>query len=216
MVEVEEDAGAADALEDEIFGHNGLDDVFNTSSMYRESTMSLDDMYNPAPPSPIHARLSALESPSMASIRSAEGQENFWAVVERVFYVKPSKQKVEVVVEIEEEVAVVRKVIVEPRVKYTWVERRTWLDEMIKISHDNYGGGDGGVGGEMPDLLAEGGGGGVKRVQVKDFKKRGEAWARKRIRIATGFGRLLADGDRTLDVVKIKLFKKHAATHTAT
>jgi hypothetical protein len=111
------DVGGGDTEDEEDTEGEGIEDIFNSASLKRESTMSLDDIYNPAPMSPLNAHLVSgpLDSPSM---RSQEGQENFWAVVERVFHTKPKKaEEVEEIV-VEEEVVRVKRIIVEPRIKY--------------------------------------------------------------------------------------------------
>ena len=135
-----------------------------------------------------------------------EGQENFWAVVGRVFRPNKSKEVVKEEIVLEEEVPIVERVIVERRIGYTWVERRTWLDEAIKISNDNYGGGDGGVGGPVPDLIKD-----VKihrKDLLDDGRKEGWSWSKKRIESARKFGGGIMNADEVLDVIKGKLFKK--------
>jgi hypothetical protein len=187
-----------------------LDDIFAAGSLHRSSTMSLDDLYSAAgPPSPIHSRLRAMETSqnfhSPGSVRSGEDGENFWSVVERVFFVQKPKDEV-VVEEVVEEVVVPRKKkAVEERVKWEWRDKVTWVDDAIKISTSNYGGGEGpGVGVPAAELKV---GGEVKHVQTKDFKKRGEAWSRKRLSLARTFAALVGDGDATLGRVQERLFR---------
>jgi len=116
------------------------------------STVSLKDLYRAASFSPVH---SVRAEDSEFSHRSEiEGQENFWSVVGRVFRPNKSKEVVKDEVILEEVVPEVKKVIVEKRIGYSWVERRTWIDEIIKISNDNYGGGDGGTATKLGPLVA--------------------------------------------------------------
>ena len=199
--------GAVGSVND-MFSVGSVNDIFSLGSGDNNSPNSptLAGIYNPFPVSPVHSRMGGnLDSPGSASIRSQEGQENFWAVVERVFLVKPKPVDEVPEVVVTEETVKPRRVYVEPRIKYTWQERTTWIDDAIKVSNDNYAGGDGGAGSALPDLLRKTAG--VPTVPVKDFKKRGEAWAGRRMRIAAGFGKLLKDSEESRRTVQLKLFK---------
>ena len=100
----------------------------------------------------------------------------------------------------------VAKVYVKPRVKYTWVERETWLDEIIAVARANYGGGDGGRGGPLPELVPKGK---VHRQELlDDQKKRGESWSAKRLKEAQEFEMKIFSPDQTLKQVQANLFKK--------
>ena len=95
---------------------------------------------------------------------------------------------------------------VSPRVKYTWVERETWLDEIIAMAHANYGGGDGGPGGPLSELVPKPK---VHRVELlDDQRKRGASWSAKRLREAQDFEKKIFDPDQTLKQVQANLFKK--------
>lgn len=106
---------------------------------------------------------------------------------------------------VEEEIKKVAKVYVEPRIKYQWQERITWLDEIIKIANDNYGGSDGGFSREMPTLIKSSK---VYRADiVTDSQKRGASWSAKRLQSAIEFEKKIFDPDVTLQSVQTKLFK---------
>ena len=105
---------------------------------------------------------------------------------------------------VEEEIKKVAKVYVEPRIKYQWQERITWLDEIIKMANDNYGGSDGGFARDIPSLVSKST---QRRADAKDSQKRGEPWSKKRLQSAIEFEKTIFDPDETLESVKSKLFK---------
>jgi hypothetical protein len=169
-----------------------------------DSTASLSNLYRTASFSPVHSIRG--EGSEFSFNRSEiEGQENFWSVVGRVFRPNKSKEVVEEEVVLEEEVPKVERVVVEKRIGLTWVERRTWIDNVIKISNDNYGGGDGGVGGPVPNLIED-----VKVCRpdlLDDQRKEGQSWSRKRIDSARRFDKKIMNADDVLEEIKGKLFK---------
>ena len=135
---------------------------------------------------------SSSPSPKKPPKITSPTQENIWSQVERVFrnkhvpLVVPSPPPPAVPQVVEEPPG--RKV---PRVKWKWTERVTWLDEIIRVSNANYGGGDGG-GQEVGGGKEKGQGRkGRKDGQDNDFKKFGEPWAKKRIGLAATFEEMM-------------------------
>jgi hypothetical protein len=169
-----------------------------------DSTASLSNLYRTASFSPVHS-IRGEESEFSFNRSEIEGQENFWSVVGRVFRPNKSKEVEEKEIILEKEVPKVEQVFVEKRIGFTWVERRTWLDEAIKISNDNYGGGDGGVGGPVPNLIKD-----VKVCRpdlLDDKRKEGLSWSGKRIESARKFDKRIMNADNVLKEIKGKLFK---------
>ncbi|GMH76453.1 hypothetical protein TrST_g1979 [Triparma strigata] len=185
-------------------GDVNSDDDFDNLVVPMQSThsVSINELYGDNTLSPI--QMYSTHSDSKPKAGPVEGQENFWKVIGRVFRAAPSKEVEKEEIAVEEEIKKVAKVYVEPRIKYQWQERITWLDEIIKMANDNYGGSDGGFARDIPSLVSKST---QRRADAKDSQKRGEPWSKKRLQSAIEFEKTIFDPDETLESVKSKLFK---------
>ena len=170
------------------------DDVpFNANNSVYSST--LEELFSSVS-SPIKVEQSTL---------SIDEQESFWSVVERAFFVVPKKPPLPPPPIVDEEPPPPEKVPVVPRVKLAWKERITWLDEVIKLHNDNYGGGEGqgGDGGELRMLSQNSGLNQYKRPPAEpDWLKRGTPWADKRVKNAKEFVDLTASEEKVQHYLK--------------
>ena len=153
--------------------------------------IELDELYStPSPQKPPPERFSRIP------------QENIWTQVERVFRTTARKKiptpPPVIVPEVIEEIVKPPT----PRVPFNWKDRVTWLDELIAMSNANYGGSDGGIGGEVPSLIKQ-----TKRRQTEDWLKSGEPWARTRTDNSKQFLKLLIDKKAAKKRIDEKLFK---------
>ena len=167
------------AKDDEVFTAN---DVFRPDQVSKYGS-SLEELYSI--PSPLKS-----SSPRLLPIK----QENIWSQVERAFRTTARRplppEEPEPVPEVQEEPPVMKV----KRVPRVWKERVTWLDELIRRSRNNLGGGDGGGHlGPIPDLVGEGKKGSKRMDDTPDWLKSGESWAGKRRRMADGFVEVCMD-----------------------
>ncbi|GMH85156.1 hypothetical protein TL16_g10138 [Triparma laevis f. inornata] len=187
-------------------GNNEVEEDFNlVGPMQSTNSVSIHDLYGDTTMSPIQMYSTHLGSNKGGGSEIEGDQENFWKVIDRVFRAPKSKAYIQPEIVVEEEIKKVVKVYVEPRIKYQWQERITWLDEIIKIANDNYGGSDGGFSREIPTLIKSSK---VYRADiVTDSQKRGTSWSAKRLQSAVEFEKKIFDPDVTLQSVQAKLFK---------
>ena len=156
--------------------------------------------------SPKHS-LSVQFNESHASKGAIEGQEDWTSIVTRVYRTPPTKavkKEAEPVPQVQEEE--IERVVAPSRLRYTWVERKTWLDDAVNMANANYGGGDGGRGPPLPNILKQ------KVLSrpdlLSDAAKSGELWSKKRLLRAKQFSSLMENADLVAEHVNGKLFGK--------